>query len=158
MSALVSTSTGVHAAGLDQQQVALDAARIEVGVEADHDEHGVDVRGDQLQLVVLAGGAALEHRAARQQCDDRFRGRALPASSSSTQSPTIARSSLGCALAVPVGALPSGGDCVRVAVAGTLGDVEAAAVLAGHPRRPRRRLRAAVAAHRTRRGDRSAGR
>jgi hypothetical protein len=67
---LVSTSTGARAAGLHHHQVALDAARVEVVVQADHHEHVVDVRGDQLQLVVLAGGAALEQRAPRQQFED----------------------------------------------------------------------------------------
>jgi hypothetical protein len=65
---LVSTTTGC--APPHQQQVAFDAARIEVRIQAADDEHRVDVRRDHLLVVVLAGRAALDARVARQQGDD----------------------------------------------------------------------------------------
>ena len=60
----------LRTATTDQQQVALDAARIEVGIQAADDEHRIDVRGDHLLVVMLAGRAALDAGMARQQRHD----------------------------------------------------------------------------------------
>ena len=122
------------AAAAHQQQVALDAARVEVGVQPADDEHGVDVGRDQLLLVVLAGGAALDRAAARQQGDDL----ALRASPSiSTQSPTAGRA----ARAGSAGAaIPAAIRRVKPRLR-AVGDHVAAAVLLDHPRRPRLRMR-----------------
>src|SRR5688500_11099706 len=59
-----------RAAPGDQQQVALDPARVEVRIQTAHDEHGVDVGRDQLLLVMLAGRAALDRAVPRQQRND----------------------------------------------------------------------------------------
>ena len=78
LSDLVSTTTGCTPAARHQQQVALDPARIEVGIQpADH-EHAVDVGRDDLLPVVFAGRAALiaESAAAGRRCR-RLLGRAL---------------------------------------------------------------------------------
>ncbi len=51
------------AARPDAGEVALDAAHVEVGVEATHGEHQVDVGRDHLRPRLAAGGAPREHRA-----------------------------------------------------------------------------------------------
>ena len=127
----------LDAAAAHQQQVALDAARIEVGIEAADDEHGVDVGGDQLLLVVLAGGAALDRAcgaaAARRSCCafDQHpvadRRRALPGRCRPCGSWTAR--------------CHSGRDSTGEAVLGAVGDDVAAAVLLDHPRRARLRVR-----------------
>ncbi|KAG1390233.1 hypothetical protein G6F59_015272 [Rhizopus arrhizus] len=47
----------------NQQQVAFDTARIEVGVQAADDEHRIDVGRDHLLVVMLAGRTALDRAA-----------------------------------------------------------------------------------------------
>jgi hypothetical protein len=51
----------------DDRQIALEAARIEVAVEAADDQHGIDVGGDDLLAPGLAGGDAAQLAVARQQ-------------------------------------------------------------------------------------------
>ena len=65
-SALFRTMTGEAPLSHAVTQVALDAARIEVVVEAGDEEHDVDVGGDDLLLGGIAGGAAREPAEARQ--------------------------------------------------------------------------------------------
>ena len=70
-SGLVSRTTGVGAALARQQQVALEAARAEVGVERHDQEDDVHVGGDDLLVGDAAGHLAREPAAARQHVHDR---------------------------------------------------------------------------------------
>ena len=72
-------------------QIALDPPRIEIVVEARHEEHDVDVRGDDLLLGGIAGGSPREMRRPRQDGADP-RVAAGAAGSSATQSPTAGKS------------------------------------------------------------------
>ena len=69
-SALFSTMTGVAPLSAGDEQVALDAPRVEVAVEPGDEEHDVDVGGDDLLLGAVAGGAAREAARPRQHRPD----------------------------------------------------------------------------------------
>ena len=73
-------------------QIALDAARIEIVIEAGHQEDDVDVGGDDLLLGGIAGGAAREARRARQDGADPRVAASPGAASTATQSPTAGKS------------------------------------------------------------------
>ena len=91
-SALLSTMTGAAPLSHGDQQIALDAARVEVAVEAGDEKHDVDVGGDDLFLGGIAGGAPREaaaRAAAPRGCARRRRRRG---GSSATQSPTAGKS------------------------------------------------------------------
>ncbi len=66
LSRLVSTITGARAAAVDQREIALDAAHVEVAVETHHDEHGIDVGGDDLADMPLARRGARQRGTSRQ--------------------------------------------------------------------------------------------
>jgi hypothetical protein len=57
---------GLRAARAGGGEVAFDAAEVEIRVERTDEEYGIDVRGDHLLDIALAGGFAGELRAARQ--------------------------------------------------------------------------------------------
>ena len=98
MSALLSTMTGRHAARPGDREVALEAAKVEVVVEAGDDEGHVDVRGDDLLVGEVARGppvrvgrAAGERRASGRMAAMTARSSVPGAAadgSSATQSPT----------------------------------------------------------------------
>jgi len=60
---LVEDHRRLGAARPDAGEVALDPAHVEVGVEAAHREHQVDVGRDHLGARLASGGAPREHRA-----------------------------------------------------------------------------------------------
>ena len=55
------------AGAFDQGQIALRAGRVEIAVQPHQHAHGVDVGGDGLTRIALAGGGALEQAAPRRQ-------------------------------------------------------------------------------------------
>jgi hypothetical protein len=118
-----------------QQQVALDPARIEILVQPAGDEHRVDVGRDHLLVVMLAGGRALDRAAARQQRDD------APAFE---QHPVADRGAFvrGRAVAAETRrALPFRRRFGAQRRLRCVGHHITAAVLLGHPRRARLRMR-----------------
>src|SRR5690606_26859796 len=138
--AAVAVGLGQHddrlrAAAVHQQQVALDPARIEVTVQAAYHQHGVDVGGDDLLPVVLAGRPALDRGAARQEGDDAVAVEQYPVTD--RRALVLRRASP----AVAGRALPFGRGFDREALPGAVGDEVAGAVLFDHPRRPRPRMR-----------------
>ena len=124
----------LHAAAADQQQVALDPARIEVGIQSADHEHGVDVGGDHLLPVMLAGRAALDRGETREQGDDAQRVRRL----AFDEHPVADRRAClrrGLALAVAAGALPFRQGFGAMGGIHGFGDQVAAAVLFADPGR-----------------------
>ena len=91
---LVEDHDRAGAALVRQHQVALEPARVVVAVEAHHEEHGVDVGGDDLLFGQLAGDLARKLAAPRQDGLDRRGGLAgrRPAPRPSRQPPTAAAS------------------------------------------------------------------
>src|SRR3546814_20330058 len=101
---------------MDQQPVAFDAGRVEAPVQAAYHKHGIDVGGDDLLLVVLAGRAALDRGSAWQQGDDAL---------AVEQHPVADRGALvlrRAALAVAGRTLPFGPGFDSEALAGAVGE------------------------------------
>ncbi len=59
-----------RAAGVDQHQIALQPAQVEVAIQPGDHQHGVDIGRDRLHFQMLACGTALQQAAARQQFHD----------------------------------------------------------------------------------------
>ena len=70
-SSFVSTITGFGSRVPGRDQVALETTRVEVLVEAGHEEHGVDVRDEDVLLGLEPGRLARDLRAPREECLDR---------------------------------------------------------------------------------------